>query len=109
MRNLSAKYRLGGHSIPEATSGLEGACAELNSILRFNGRKLKPGPLLTALVIQFASLSGEQQRDFAKQGLRRLEALLDQPGPIEDNEPPAGIHQDPDDSSPPNGKRKKRP
>lgn len=106
MRNLTAKYRLNGHSIPEVTSGLEGACAELNSILRFNGRKLKPGPLLNAIVLQFINMSGEQQREFAKTGLRRLEALLEQDGPIEDNEPATGINHKPDDSPPSKPKRR---
>lgn len=77
MRSLSTSHRLQGFSLPEILRQWEGTCINLGAGVTVNGRKLKPGPMLNALVLAFIhDLSPEQQWDLARKGVERLEAMM---------------------------------
>lgn len=95
-RSLSPNQRLQGFSLPEVVRDFERTCLDLSEFESFNGRKLKPGPLLNAIAIAFyETLSEAYQLKMASYGLRRLEAMMarDDPEPRRTggrSEPPRG-------------------
>ena len=76
MRCLSDKSRLNGLSLPEVVRAWEHVTTDLSATLTYNGRKLKPGPLMSAVALAYCrTLSARQQFEMAKWGLQELERI----------------------------------
>lgn len=82
MRQLGKARRLQADSDPEVVRDFARAAIDLEGVLRFNGRVLKPGPLLNALAVWWLSRDEAERLEIAREGLTLLEAKLT-PGPIE--------------------------
>lgn len=76
MRSLSRDYRLQALSIPEIAGELERRVLDLSETHEFQGRKLKTGPALNAIVLHFLAQSEEAQRAMIEVYLPKLEAIL---------------------------------
>lgn len=76
MRNLTTKHRLQGLSVRELVREFDVAATEVGTEKDFLGRKLKPGPLLNALVLHFLSLDKESRLRFGNVWVARLELYL---------------------------------
>jgi hypothetical protein len=77
MRSLSDKYRLQALSLPEITDEIEELTRRIvKRGVEFQERKLRPGPLLNAIVLHFLGFPAEEQERIAVESLARLEALL---------------------------------
>lgn len=81
MRPLSPQNRLQALSLPEVTTGFEHAVLELSDE-KFAGHKLRPGPVINCLVIEFLSWSQEKRREVVSRRLRELENLVASDEPI---------------------------
>lgn len=78
MRRFTTTYRLQGLSIPEIAGEFEETTVRLGRTHNFNGRKLKPGPLLNALVLRFLEMTEEERARIAGESLAKLEMKLAQ-------------------------------
>jgi hypothetical protein len=80
MRSLTYDFRLQALSLPEIVAAIEGAATDLGAV-KLNGRKLKAGPLINAIVLHFLSLDDAGREAMARAGVERLQALmrLDEP------------------------------
>ena len=76
MKKMTRLNRLQSDSLAEVTMGFEQSVLDLSSQLRFQGRKLRPGPLLNAIVLWFNEQADEDKARIARIGLTRFEALL---------------------------------
>lgn len=80
MRKLAKEYRLQADSIGEITDAFDAAVKKLVRThgLTFGARnfKLRPGPLLNALILWFVELPEEQRRKLAVDSVARLERFL---------------------------------
>jgi hypothetical protein len=76
MRPLTSDNRLQALSVPEITEAFEDAAVAISRVHEFNGRKLKPGPLLNAIVLRFLEMDEGERGAFAGESLARLELLL---------------------------------
>jgi hypothetical protein len=89
MRALTRDHRLQALSVPDITEPFEDAAIALSRVFEFNGRKLKAGPLLNAIVMRFLEMSEKEQAEFAGEYLARLELLLAE----DDNERVAAMNR----------------
>ncbi len=82
-QELVPKYKVQADSIADVKSALH-ACARrlADRDVKFRGRVLRTGPLLTALVVHFLALSDEAQDAVAENGLQRLESLMAEESPL---------------------------
>lgn len=76
MRSLTRDHRLQALSVADITEPFEDAALALGRVYEFNGRKLKAGPLLNAVVLRFLEMSEAERSAFAAEYLARLEARL---------------------------------
>jgi hypothetical protein len=76
MRQLGKRRRLQADSDIEVVRSFNRCALDLEGDLQFNGRLLKPGPLLNALALWWVSRPEAERRDIAQDGLSRLEAVL---------------------------------
>jgi len=88
MRSLTPKYRLVGFTLPEVVRALSGSCAELQYEVKLNGRKLKEGPMISALILAFVDMPPKEQKEFVKKGVAKLEALMQLDDPFDMAETP---------------------
>lgn len=82
MRSLTPKYRIFGYTLPEVIQSLSGSCNEFQFEIKLNGRKLKEGPMLSALILAFSALPLDKQKAFLRDGVGRLEALMAEDDPF---------------------------
>jgi hypothetical protein len=75
-RSLSSNHRLQGFSLPEVVGDFEQESIRLSRSMTVNGRRLKPGPLINALVIEFLSLPADSRTVMAARGLAKLEHMM---------------------------------
>lgn len=76
MRRLTAAYRLQGLSTREIVGAFEDFAYALAREHKFNGRKLKAGPLLNAIVLRFLEMPEEARASYAVKALKHLEEFL---------------------------------
>jgi hypothetical protein len=111
MRRFGKTYRLQADSVPEVAGDFEKAVLRLAHDVRFQGRKLRPGPALNALVLWFVELPEAERERVARDAIRRLEAVMDDapvipaPAPADS---PIGQPYDPDTARPLNGPRRRK-
>ncbi len=72
-KNFGREYRLQADSYFEVRNKFDLSVLSLAREVRFQGRKLRGGPLLNALVLWFASLDHDEQVAKAKEALAILE------------------------------------
>ncbi len=98
MRSLEPKHRLQGYSLPEIVMAYEASIARRSLSFTFNGNKLKPGPALDAIVLDFLMKTEDEQDQILLRGITRLEYLCAQDKPASEVVPPTGNgdqHHDP--------------
>lgn len=76
MRTLSTEHRLQALSVAEIREAMEEFELKLARRHKFQGRKLKLGPILNAIVLEFMSLPDDEQEKVAVRGLVKLEVML---------------------------------
>jgi hypothetical protein len=76
MRSLTSTHRLQALSVPEITDEIERLVMRYGREVKFQGRKLRPGPLLNAIVLHFIRLPEAEQAHIIAGAVRELEALL---------------------------------
>lgn len=76
-RDLTDSYKLQTPSIPEIKDAFDGAAKQIARGVAFRGRKLRPGPLLNAVVLHFLSLDEAERVRIAVENLAILETLLE--------------------------------
>lgn len=76
MRPLTRDHRLQALSVADITEPFEDAALALGRVHEFNGRKLKAGPLLNAVVLRFLEMDEAERSAFAAEYLARLEVRL---------------------------------
>lgn len=79
-RKLSPDYRLQGYSTEDLVNEWEIKATGICHGRKLLGRKLKPGPLLNALVLWYMALDRAEQNGIATQAVAMLEAHLNEPG-----------------------------
>lgn len=85
-RKLSPEFRLQGYSTADLVNEWELKATGICHGRKLLGRKLKPGPLLNALVLWFMALDRGEQNAIATQAMEMLENHLTEP--VEDGEAP---------------------
>jgi hypothetical protein len=73
--NLGRTWRLQADSAREIALAFEHAALDL-AHLKFRGRKLRPGPLLNALVLAWCDLPPSERERFAVTAIARLDSVL---------------------------------
>jgi len=76
MKKFSKSYRLQSDSVAEITRAFEEATFKLSETLKFDGRKLRPGPLLNAIAVHFLHMSEADREEFGRFALAQLECFL---------------------------------
>lgn len=76
MRSFTSTYRLQGLSVPEIAGEFEEATLRVGRRFQFNGKKLKPGPLLNAIVLWYLRLPEDERVRFSGEWIARLEESL---------------------------------
>lgn len=76
-RKLTDQDRIQTPSIPELKDGLEAVATRIARGVKFQGRKLRYGPMLNAIIAEFLRLSEDQQDAMVASGLQLLETLLE--------------------------------
>lgn len=88
-QKLSPEYRLQGYSTEELVNAWELRATGICHGRKLNGRKLKPGPLLNALVLWFMSLDSAERTRIVDKALPMLEEhLTNRPDPPAEEETP---------------------
>ena len=82
MRRLDKENRLQGYSHPDISGELEAYIARLGGKIKYNGNKLRPGPLLNAIVLWFLEHSEEERTSLATRMVERLEHFMAGDEPI---------------------------
>lgn len=75
-RKLSPEFRLQGYSTADLVNEWELKATGICHGRKLLGRKLKPGPLLNALVLWFMALDKAEQNAIATKAMQMLEAHL---------------------------------
>jgi hypothetical protein len=83
-REPSTDHKIQFPSIAELKDGLAALTNRLARRLKFRGRKLKPGPVMNALLVHFMTLPEDEQARIIEGGLKRYEALLEYDTPRDD-------------------------
>lgn len=89
-------------SIPELKDGMTNTVNRLARKVKFRGRKLRPGPLMNALVLHYLTLPEEEQIAIAATSIERYESLLQSDEPVDDLKSIAAAESPADDE--PGGK-----
>jgi hypothetical protein len=76
MRTFTSDYRLQGFSTREIAESWEDAATRVGRRFKFDGRKVKPGPLLNALVLWYLGLDEAARLRLAGHALANLEVFL---------------------------------
>lgn len=76
MRKFEKAFRLQADSCEEIAAEFSEVAAKLGRRIKFDRYKLRPGPLLNALVLEFLLLSEEQREIRADVVMARLEAFM---------------------------------
>src|SRR5208283_612602 len=76
MREPSENEKLQAPSIPEIKDGLITETVRLARLVKFRGRKLRPGPLINAVLLHFLKMPAEERARIAQVGVAAYEALL---------------------------------
>jgi hypothetical protein len=81
-RRLTSDYKLQANSIGEITDEFDALVRRITrrEELKFRGAKLRPGPLLNALIYEFLRLPEEEAARRAREALARLESFLAEEG-----------------------------
>ncbi len=77
MKMFRKTYRLQADSIKEIGGAYEESAVRVSHAVRFRGNKLRPGPLLNALVLAFVEMTEEEQERVAQLAVKRLEDVMD--------------------------------
>lgn len=77
MREPNAENRIQAPSIPEIKEGIVASAMRLGRSIKFRGRKLRPGPLINAVMLQFLTMPAADQERLAREYLARYEAILE--------------------------------
>lgn len=80
-RKLSNDDRIQTPSITELKDGLESVAQRIARRVKFQGRKLRYGPMLNAIVAEFLRLPEDQQDAMVESGLQLVETLLESDEP----------------------------
>lgn len=83
-RELTEEYKIQSASLPEIKDGLTAAANRITRDMKFRDRKLRPGPLLNALVAHFLSRGEDEQFRIARTGVKLLEEILSRDEPQDD-------------------------
>lgn len=76
MKHLNRESRLAASSHEELVDLWEEAITQSRSGVRYQGRKLRPGPALNALVLWFAELPDQERIRIVAEAVPRLERFL---------------------------------
>lgn len=76
MRAFQKNARIQSDSTPEIQRAWEMVALALSGETKFQGRKLRPGPLLSALVLWFTRLAPEERARIGRDAVRALEAHM---------------------------------
>ena len=76
MKKLGSEFRLQADSDEGVTKPFELAILHLPSALKFQGRKLRPGPFINALVCWWSRLPKKERERIAGEALAGLEGVL---------------------------------
>ncbi len=81
MRQLSDKYRLNGFGLQEIREAVEHAAVHYGQVYTLNGNKLRPGPMITAVLLNWLRRPEIEREAAVRDGLKELERLmaLDEP------------------------------
>ena len=77
MREPNAENRVQAPSIPEIKEGVVAAAMRLGRSIKFRRRKLRPGPLVNAVLLQFLTMPPNDQERISRDYLARYEAILE--------------------------------
>jgi hypothetical protein len=75
-REPSSDYKIQFPSIAELKDGLASLTNRIARRAKFRGRKMRPGPMMNALLVYFMTLPEDEQARIIEEGLKRYEALL---------------------------------
>lgn len=87
-RKPTDQYKIQTPSIPELKDGLEIVAQRIARNVQFQGRKLRYGPMLNAIVAEFLRLPEDQQDSLVESGLRLFESLLESDEPRDEKVAP---------------------
>ena len=104
MPPLRQSYRLQGYSLESIVRAYEVGAVETASTLMLHGRKLKPGPLLSAIVLEWLAMPLDKRTEFARKGVAKLETAMETAGTTSASLNPNGHPTPPAKRSRPNGK-----
>ena len=78
MRDLDKTYQLTTPSLYEIDLGIKHDAAPSLGLrgVRFRRRKLRPGPLINAIVLEFLLASDDEQEARVRKGIEKLEFLM---------------------------------
>ncbi len=81
MRQLSDKYRLNGFALQEIREAVEHSAVHYGQVYTLNGNKLRPGPMMTAILLNWLRRPEVEREAVVREGLKELERLmaLDEP------------------------------
>lgn len=81
MRKFSKEDRLQGYSHPDIADGFADVTAKTarRYKLKYNGNKLRPGPMLNALAVWFLELDESERASRMQAMVARLEAFMAEP------------------------------
>lgn len=76
MRKFTREEKLQADSREEIARCFKGAVLRLESKVKFDRRKLRPGPFLNAMVIHFLEMTEADQEQFGQQVVAQMEQFL---------------------------------
>lgn len=82
-RKLEAEDKIQTPSIPEVKHGIANAAMRLERKVKFNGRKLRPGPLMNAVFLWYLTQPEDVQEAIARKYVGKLEGILSADEPVE--------------------------
>jgi hypothetical protein len=82
MRAMTKLFRLQANSLPEVVDGLAELERRFGYLLKPEGRKLKAGPILNAILVHFLELPSGRQEEILTAAFARIEELLESDTPV---------------------------
>lgn len=83
-RDPTSENKIQAHSIAEIKDGFDADSKRLARRVKFRSRKLRPGPLLNAVVLHYLSLAEQERERIATDFLAVYETLLEHDDPKDD-------------------------
>lgn len=82
-RKLVDSEKIQMPSVPEIKDGMASVATRLSRKVKFNQRKLRPGPLMNAVFLWYLTRPEETQEEIAREFIGTLEGILEKDTPVE--------------------------